>query len=56
MPVAWFRHRDSIKEGHYDPVGVYVLCRGLEEAMKYQSELLVAEGWSSHGGLEWRLR
>ena len=34
MPLAWFRQCDSIKEGHCDPAGVYVLSSGLEEGMK----------------------
>ena len=34
MPLAWIRQRDSITEGHYDSVGVYVLSRGFEDAMK----------------------
>jgi predicted transcriptional regulator len=44
MPLTWFRQRDSIKEGHCDPVGVYVLSRGLEDVMKCQCDLRVAEG------------
>jgi predicted transcriptional regulator len=43
MLLAWFRQRDSTKEGHNGPVGVYGLSIGLEEAVMLLKEGAVTE-------------